>query len=93
MTFAAIKDPDAVLDYRIDWIEVLSVNNPTDIILSSSWVADNTLVIDSNGYTDSQTTVWVSGGTVKKLSNLVNSINTVGGRTHVRTIKVSIKDT
>ena len=93
MAFAAIKDPDAVLDYRIDWSEVLSVNNPVDTILSSGWVVDNTLVIDSDNYTDSQTTVWVSGGTVKKLNNLVNTISTVGGRTHVRTIEVSIKDT
>jgi len=52
MTFKAVKDPDAVLDYA-----------------------------------------WVSAGTLGQLGRLVNTIVTTGGRTHVRTIEVSVKDT
>lgn len=93
MTFAAKKDPDAILDYRIDWSEVLSENTPVDTIDSSSWVVSGTMSIDSDSFTTTEAVVWVSGGALTELCNLVNTIGTVGGRTHVKTIKVSVLDT
>ena len=93
MTFAAIKDPDAVLDYRIEWLDVLDNSDPVDIISTSSWVLDAGLVLDSDSFTGSITTAWVSAGTLGQLGRLVNTIVTTGGRTHVRTIEVSVKDT
>ena len=93
MPFAAIKDPDAVLDYRIDWSEVLELNNPTDTITASSWSTSGNLAIDSDSFTDTEAIVWVSGGTLTELCKLVNIITTAGGRDHVKTINVSLKDT
>jgi len=93
MTFKAVKDPDAVLDYRINWEEVLNNNEIPDTITSSSGVVDNGLVLDSNSFTDTTSTAWVSAGTLGQLGRLVNTIVTTGGRTHVRTIEVSVKDT
>lgn len=95
MTFKAKKDPDAILDYRIDWSELLSNNTPVDTITSSSWAVIGSLIIDSDSNTTTDTTVWVSGGTLKDLSLLTNSIVTANNpsRTFVRTIEVSILDT
>jgi len=93
MTFAAIKDPDAILDYSIDWINVLNSSNPADTISTSSWSNTGTLTIDSDSNTDTRATVWVSGGTLNTLDKLTNEITTVGGRTYVKTINVSLKDT
>lgn len=93
MTFQAVKDPDAVLDYSIDWSLVLGSVQPADTITSSSWVVDSGIVQDSDSYTPSTSTVWLSGGTLGLLAEVVNTVVTVGGRTHVRTIEISIKDT
>jgi hypothetical protein len=93
MTFSAVKDPDAILDYKMDWEDVMNLVSPADTISTSTWVASGDLTIDSDSNTTLTTTVWVSGGTVNTLSNLVNTIVTAGGRKHVKTIEVSIKDT
>jgi hypothetical protein len=91
--FAATKDPDAILDYEIDWNPILEDENPVDTINGSSWATDGTITIDGDSYTDTHATAWISGGTLKDYCNLVNTITTVGLRTHVRTIKFSVKDT
>ena len=91
--FTAIKDPDAVHDYIIDWSDVMNLHSPVDSISSSSWVTDQGTVIDSDSNTSLQTTVWLSGGTLNEVAKLVNTIITTGGRTYVRTINVSILDT
>lgn len=93
MTFAAVKDPDAVLDYRIDWTNVLDNSDPVDTIATSTWVLDAGLVLDSNSILGNITTAWVSVGTLGQLGRLVNTMITTGGRTHVRTIEISVKDT
>jgi hypothetical protein len=91
--FAAVKDPDSILDYQIDWTPVMENNNPVDTISTSSWAQDGGVTIDSDSFTDTKTTVWVSGGTLGEYVNLTNTIVTAGPRTLVRTIKLSIKDT
>lgn len=93
MTFSAVKDPDAVLDYRIDWSLVLNNSTPADTISTSTWTVDSGLILDSTSNTSTETTAWVSAGTLNELGKLVNKIVTSGGRTHVRTIEISIKDT
>lgn len=79
-----LKDPDAVLDYQIDWEDWLD----GDTISSSSWtVADGiTEVTDTN--TTTTATIWLSGGTDGASYNVVNRIVTAGGRTEDRTITI-----
>lgn len=95
MTFAAIKDPDAVFEYSIDWGPVLEASNPVDTIFGSSWVTSGAMVIDSNSFSDTKSTVWVSGGTLNSLEKLVNTVITASSpaRHYVKTINVSVKDT
>ena len=91
--FSAIKDPIAVHDYVIDWSQVMGMHSPSDTILNSSWTVDNGGVIDASSNTTTETTVWLSGGTLNEIVRLSNIIVTNGGRTYVRSIEVSIKDT
>lgn len=86
-TFTVLKDPDAVVDYIIDWTETLN----GDTISTSSWTADNGLIVDSDSKTASTTTGWFSGGTAYTYGSVQNEIVTVGGRTMRRTIVTAIQ--
>lgn len=84
------KDPDAVLDYSIDWGEWLG----TDTIDTSDWTVPSGIVggarsIDPIGKI---TTIWLSGGTVAQTYTIRNRITTVGGRTNDQTFKITIKE-
>lgn len=73
-----IKDPDAVLDYKMDWTAWLG---ETDVIVASSWKVDSEeIVVDSDSFTDTDTTVWLSGGLNRKKYLITNSIETDDGR-------------
>lgn len=73
-----IKDPDALLDYQMDWTSWL---DDTDIIIASSWVTDSAdLVVEDDSFTDTATTVWLSGGVVRGKYRVTNSIVTDDGR-------------
>ena len=90
--FSAEKTPGAIVDYKINWDLILAKSNPVDTINSSSWTTSGTYTIDSDSHTDSQTTVWVSGGTLDDFSKLVNTVTTTGGRTYQASIEISIKE-
>lgn len=84
------KDPDEVLDYFIDWTARLA----GDTISSSLWFIvddDLTLTIDSNSFTASGATVWLSGGTIGVTYEVTNRIMTAGARTMDQTVKLKIK--
>ena len=73
-----IKDPDAVLDYKMDWTAWL---DETDVIVASSWEVDSEeIVVDSDSFTDTDATVWLSGGLNRKKYLITNSIETDDGR-------------
>lgn len=76
------KDPNAVLDYTLDWS--LWLNG--DTISTSTWTVPGgiTKVLDTK--TATSTTVWMSVGTLATSYSVVNKIVTVNGRTEERTI-------
>lgn len=82
------KDPQAVLDYSLDW-EL----DEGDTISASSWaiVVGAGLVIDSENFGDDYTTVWLSAGVAGTTYKLTNTISTVDGRTDERTINLKVK--
>lgn len=81
------KDPDAVLDYKIDWSSWLG----TDTITASSWTAEDGITIDSNEFDDTETVVWLSGGTEGYRYVVTNHITTAGGREDDRSIKITLR--
>ena len=83
----APKDPDAVVDYQVDWWPWLD----DDTIASSVWIIPDGIAKDSDTYADKTTTVWLSGGADGQSYELVNRITTAGGRTEDRTITINVK--
>lgn len=81
------KDPDEVLDYQIDW----SARLDDDTIDTSTWIVPDGIVGDDESNTDTATTIWLSGGTLGTTYDIVNRIETDGGRTMDQTARIKIK--
>ena len=87
MTFT--KDPNAVLDYSVEWSKWLA----GDQIATSEWsVSDSSLEATDDSITATRTAVWLSGGTVGQLYTVTNRITTAGGRTDERSFMVQVQD-
>ena len=88
------KDPDATLDYTIDWSEWLAEAD-NDTISASEWLTDNIdggIEITSDSKTDTTATVWLAGGTIGERYKVTNRITTVGSRIDDRSIKISVME-
>ncbi len=88
MTFT--KDPDAVLDYSVDWSSWLA----GDEISTSEWMLEQGALIEkvTDTKTATKATVWLRGGQAGTTYLVTNRIATVGGRTDDRTISVKVED-
>lgn len=84
-----IKDPDATLDYEIDWTDWLN----GDEISSMSYTADTGLTVETAMCTETTTSsiLWVSGGTLGESYEVVCRVTTAAGRIDDRTLKFKIK--
>jgi hypothetical protein len=84
-----IKDPDATLDYEIDWTDWLN----GDTISSMSYTADSGITVETAMCTETTTSsfLWVSGGTVGESYEVVCRVTTAAGRIDDRTLKFKIK--
>lgn len=80
------KDPDDVVDYSIDWSEWLD----GDTIIASSWIVEAGITPDSEAFTTTITTVWLSGGTTGEVYECTNRITTAAGRQRDQTISVRV---
>lgn len=84
-----IKDPDAVLDYTVDWSAWLPSG---DTISAVSTSATAGITVDTSSYTTNSTTVWLSGGTEGTTYDVTIHITTNGGREDDRTIAIQVKE-
>lgn len=84
-----IKDPDATLDFGVDWEDWLASG---ETISSSSWTVESGITKDSDSFTDTVATAWLSGGTAGTTYTLTNEITTSSSRTDNRTILVRVKE-
>ena len=87
-SFAAIKDPQGLLDYLIDWEAFLD----GDFIDSVLWIVPDGLVSEAEAHDNTTATIWLSGGTVGMTYDVVCRITTIGGRIDDRTIAICVKD-
>lgn len=81
------KDPDEVLDYKIDWAERLD----GDTVSTSTWLVPVGVTKDSDTFTSSATIIWLSGGTDGEAYVLTNRITTAAGRTMDMSVKLKVK--
>lgn len=85
------KDPQAVLDYTIDWGSRGWLQGG-DTIASSAWVVPSGITQDSATHAATTATVWLSGGTVGADYTITNRITTVGGRTDDRSLIIQVRE-
>lgn len=86
-----IKDPDARLDYEVDWSEWLPTG---DAITASLWECeDAALVLDDEQFDTNSATVFASAGVLGTTYFVVNRIETGQGRINDQTIRIKIKTT
>lgn len=84
---APLKSPGAVLDYGIDWTEVLEVGEVVD---SVTWLVAGGVTLDRDSLSGSIAVAWVSGGTSGGQGVLTCAAMTSAGRTYERSILVPI---
>jgi len=89
------KDPEAVLDYGIDWSSWLGA----DTISESSWSAPTPVTVPplaikegSESHGDTATSVWLQGGVAGRSYSIVNHITTAAGREDDRELLVLVID-
>ena len=85
-----VKDPQAVLDYTIDWDD--GYLEADENLVTSSWTVSPTgsLVIDSDSNTAKLTTVFVSAGTHTVTYQVTNRITTDKARTDDRSVRIRV---
>jgi hypothetical protein len=66
------KDPDAVLDYQLDWSDWLAEGES----IAALAVTVTGLVLETSAFTATATTAWVSGGVVGALGEIEFRITT-----------------
>lgn len=80
-----LKDPDATLQYTLDWSDYLG----SDTLASASWSAPG-LTVNSSSATTTTTSVWLSGGTVGKVYPVRCRIQTAAGAVDDRTFEIEV---
>ena len=89
-----MKDPDAVLDYSVDWgAEYLP---PDDLIAESQWAVDpdepDGVSVAGSDFDALTTTVKAAGGAPGKIYRLINHVVTAAGRTDSRSIVLRVEN-
>ncbi len=85
-----IKDPNAVLDYTVDfsaWLLPLSDTIQSHTVITDGITKDTSAVVGGD-----KVTMWLSGGVVDTTASATVRITTVNGRVDDRTVYFKIKE-
>jgi len=82
------KDPDEVLDYKIDWSSRLPEG---DAIATSTWIVPAGITKDSDAHDDTSTTIWLSSGTIGTKYAITNRVVTDDGRTMDQSVSITLR--
>lgn len=84
------KDPQATLDYTIDWSTDGWLG--TDTIASVTWAVDPGITVAANSNTLTAATIWLSAGTPEISYTATCHIVTAAGRTDDRSFRVIVRN-
>jgi len=87
----ALKDPEAVLDYTVDWDADDWLGADT-ITGTPTWTVPGGLTLDSQSNTTTAATAWISGGSAGSDYVVECKIVTAGGRTDERSFKLRVRE-
>ena len=82
-----VKDSDAVLDFEFGWADWLG---NAETIASYVITASPGISVDSDTFTTSAVTVWLSGGAANQPYTVACRITTNQGRTDERTMTIRV---
>lgn len=82
-------DPDANLDYTVNWEDWLA---ESETIATSAWVVPTGIDQADPSNTSTAATIWISGGTAGTEYQLTNRITTSLGRTDDRSIFLRVTE-
>lgn len=85
-TYSATKDPNATLDYTINWSSWLT----TDTISTVVWTVETGLTVTATTNTTTTATLWVSGGEVGTEYTATCRVTTTAGRIDERSIAIRV---
>jgi hypothetical protein len=89
-----IKDPNAIIDWAIDWGQDYLQEGET--IQSSAWLVepqeDDGIEVDSSHHTAGTAVAFLSGGVVGNVYRVTNRVTTSSGRTDDRSITMLVAD-
>ena len=85
------KTTEVVRKETVNWVDKMALSSPADTIASSTWTADNGLIVDSKTNTTTATTATISGGRTGAYCNLTNFIVTAAGYEYDSTIVIDIR--
>ena len=86
-----IKDPDATLDYGVDWSSYLAAG---ESLSQSAWsvAPAGELVLTGEASGATSASVLVAGGTRGRVYRLTNRVTTSAGRTDDRSITIRVEE-
>lgn len=84
-----LRDPDAVLDYSVDWTSFLA---DTETITSHSVEVPAGLTLDTSTESSGVVTAWISGGTAGDNYTVTYRITTSEGRTDDRSLTLVVRE-
>lgn len=89
-----LKDPNAVLNYMVDWAD--EEKGPWlatgEEISTSTWIVPAGITKTDESDTTTTATIWLSGGTVGESYLLTNRITTNQGRIDDRSFRIYVRE-
>lgn len=85
-----VKDPNAVLDYKVDWTAWMPQNDK--IVASTFTSSSDDLLVDDSLFDNFTATVWLSGGVAGERYLVTNHISTEDGRQDDRSLTIVCKE-
>jgi len=83
------KDPDAKLDYTVDWSEWLATG---ETLSTSTFTVPAGITKVSESNTATTATVRLSGGTASTNYDVINAVTTSSGNEDHRTIRITVRE-
>jgi hypothetical protein len=83
------KDPQAKLDYAIDWGRWLA---PSDSITTATWTVPAGITKTAESVDGTKAVIWLSGGTVGQTYSVTCHVVTAEGRENDKTVVFLIAD-
>ena len=83
------KDPDALLDYVVDWTDWLPTG---DYIVSAAASVPSGITLNTQSYSSTQHTIWLVSGNTDTEYTIISRIWTNGGRRDDRSFTIRVRE-